>query len=911
MSTPETAPDIAKARWQRTEAIFHEAVALEEPARTRLLEQRCGDDTGLMAELRSLLNACEEEEKQQSIYSGEGSAEASEKWRIGPYAIDHLLGRGGMGAVYLAHRDDGQFEQQVAIKVIGMPLVTDLFRERFRTERQILAGLSHPYIAKLLDGGVSDEGELYLAMEYIEGLPITKYCDQQGLSITQRLQLFRKVCEAVQYAHQHLIVHRDLKPDNILVTADGTPRLLDFGTAKIATPAVTGGEGELTRAGLQTFTPRYASPEQVLGQPIGTTSDTYSLGVLLFRLLTGSLPYELVEFSTAEMVRVICEEEPKRPTATEQPFGKLDDDLDAIVLKALRKEPQERYSTVEQMAADVEAYLEQRPVSARRGSFRYRAAKFVRRNRLMLIAAALLAASVVAGIAGILWQSRTANLERRRAETRAEDLRQLSNSLLSEIDSAISELPGSTPAQHLLVTRVVEHLDRMAKEADGSREMQLDIAHGYEQLGNIQGNAYLQNIGDVAGALVNLRKAQEIARALVEANPKDKEARELLGSVLHNLGSTDTSPQNSVAYLNQAIEIHKKILADFGDTESANRALGTDYSVLADDYYDYLKQSVDALQAAQTSNLYLRHATKLAGSDHGHPLSLILNVEKLGKLETYTDPYASLHDLEEGLALGNALPEEVKRSSSGRRTSQIMQTDLGETYAILFEREKARSALNTALAIVEKEAQQNPKDSRAQYDLYAVYNVIASGDDDDTDPRIPLDKATLERAQAAALDLQQRSVTILDALLKSAPNDTYYRMNLLDAELHIARVKRAQNKIAEAVALEAKYIPAMREMISQPDLLSDVYYGLADALATASGPLRDTKAAAEYASKAVAMSHHQDPLILLRLAEATRANGQLDPCHAAAREGLALLAPLKRDQKTPRLMRLLEWERDH
>ena len=906
-----SASEMVRDRWLLTEAIFHEAIATVEPERSKLLELRCGDDTALIEELRLLLKACEEEEAQRGATQSDTPPLQKKALRVGPYAIDRLLGRGGMGAVYLAHRDDGQFDQQVAIKVIGMPLVTDMFRERFRTERQILAGLSHPYIARLLDGGVSDDGELYLAMEYIEGVSITKYCEQQGLSIEKRLLLFRKVCEAVQYAHQNLIVHRDLKPDNILVREDGTPCLLDFGTAKIVTPAVIGAESELTRHGLQTFTPRYASPEQVLGQPIGTTSDIYSLGVLLFLLLTGALPYELVEFSTAELVRVICEQDPQRPSTTAQPFGKLDHDLDAIVLKALRKEPQQRYSTAEQMAADVQAYLQQRPVQARRGNVRYRGIKFIRRNRLALAAAALLSISVLAGIGGILWQSRSANLQRRRAETRAEDLRQLSNSLLSEINGAIQDLPGSTPAQHLLVTRVVEHLDRMAKDTESSRETQIDIANGYLQLGNIQGNAYLQNIGDVSGAIVNQKKALAIARTLVRANGKDKEARELLGGVLLNLSETDSNPPSSVAYVTEAIDVHKKILADYGDTESANRALSTDYAIFSDDYYYYLKQLKDALREAQVSKQYYKHASELAGGDRAHPLSLMLKDQKLANLETYIDPYAALSDLQEGIQLWNGLPENLKQRADARRASQNLEVDLAEAYEIIFDREKCEKAQQTALALSEREAQLNPKDSRAQFDLYAVDDVIASALEDDADPRIPMEKTTRERSENASLALEERSISILEALLKSGLTDAYYRLNILEAEMHIARTKRLQNKPAEAMALEAKYIPAMEAMIPDKDLLSDVYYHLADALATASGPLRNTSAAADYAAKAVAMSHHQDPLILLRLAEASRANHAIDVCHAAAREGLELLVPLKPGQNPTRLMKLLQWERDH
>jgi eukaryotic-like serine/threonine-protein kinase len=340
---------------QRTEAIFHEVLAVPAEERPLILENRCAGDTALMDELRSLLRACEAEERlalRRSLEThAEAHAPAKGRW-IGPYELDRLLGRGGMGAVYLANRVDGQFRQQVAIKLIDMPLATDLFRDRFRMERQILAGLVHSFIARLLDGGVSEDGDLYLAMEYVDGISIARYCRENRLSLRDRLLLFKNVCGAVQFAHQNLVVHRDLKPDNILVVADGTPRLLDFGTAKLLAPTPTdAAAADFTQQGLRSFTPQYASPEQVLGEPITTASDIYSLGVLLFLLLTGVPPYELKEFTTAEMLRVICNEQPPKPTAaaasvTDPSFPeRLDADLDAIVLKALRKEPKDRYST--------------------------------------------------------------------------------------------------------------------------------------------------------------------------------------------------------------------------------------------------------------------------------------------------------------------------------------------------------------------------------------------------------------------------------------------------------------------------------------------------------------------------------------------------------------------------------------
>ena len=300
---------------------------------------------------------------------------------------------------------------------MDLPFVTALFQEHFRQERQILARLSHPNIARMLDGGVSEEGELYLVIEYVNGLSIQEYCARHSLSIRARLQLFKSVCAGVRFAHQNLVVHRDLKPDNIIVLEDGTPKLLDFGTAKLLAPMDAAAESEFTRHGLRAFTPQYASPEQVLGHSISTATDIYSLGVLLYLLLTGAPPYELKSGTTDEMIRVICEEEPARPSAKAVKSA-VDSDLDAIVLKALRKEPQERYSSVDQFVADLQAYLDGRPVAAHQGSFRYFAGKFVRRNRRAIVAAALLGASILAGMGGILWQARIANAERRMANAR-------------------------------------------------------------------------------------------------------------------------------------------------------------------------------------------------------------------------------------------------------------------------------------------------------------------------------------------------------------------------------------------------------------------------------------------------------------------------------------------------------------
>jgi eukaryotic-like serine/threonine-protein kinase len=347
---------------------------------------------------------------------------------IGPYQIITEIGRGGMGAVYRALRIDGEFEVVVAIKVVRHAMSSDLVLERFRTERQIQARLGHPNITRLLDGGTTHDGLTYFVMEYIEGLPLTKYCDSQQLPITDRLKLFRKICDAVSYAHQNLIVHRDLKPDNILVTAEGTPKLLDFGVAKILEEVPADGS-EPTMTMVRMGTPAYSSPEQILGEPVGIGTDVYSLGVVLYELLTGKRPYRLDSLGWEESARVVCERDATRPSSvvsskadsvdeTEQISlarrttvdglrRRLAGDLDNIVSVALRKEPARRYRSVDHLSEEIQNHLEGRPVKARGDSIVYKGSKLIGRHKL---------GSAVAAVFSILFLRRAASRRGRRTD---------------------------------------------------------------------------------------------------------------------------------------------------------------------------------------------------------------------------------------------------------------------------------------------------------------------------------------------------------------------------------------------------------------------------------------------------------------------------------------------------------------
>lgn len=419
-------------RWQTIKRIFQSVLDVPEADRAAALDRLAEDDDELRAEVESLLANHQTDsfiEPPNSIRVAAAMENAESKSRVGrmvgAYRLVRVLDAGGMGHVYLAERADGQFEKQVAVKVIRRSVDTPELRQRFQNEQRALAGLDHPNIAKLLDGGVTGDGLSYLVMEYVSGRPIDIYCDENRLDLHQRLTLFRTVCAAVHFAHQRLIVHRDLKPGNIFVTENGTPMLLDFGIAKLIDDE-DADSAQTAPATMSFMTPQYASPEQIRGQRITTSTDVYSLGVILFELLTGQKPYRVQSSAPHELATIICEQPPVRPstavrttttrrrsqktdgTQTIRAMGsdavrlrrRLAGDLDNIVLMALRKEPGRRYGSVEQFSEDIRRYLDGLPIIARKDTFTYRTAKFVRRNRPAVIAAAVVVMSFVGGIIG-------------------------------------------------------------------------------------------------------------------------------------------------------------------------------------------------------------------------------------------------------------------------------------------------------------------------------------------------------------------------------------------------------------------------------------------------------------------------------------------------------------------------------
>jgi serine/threonine-protein kinase len=571
-------PSISTDRWRRLQAVLDGALDLPPSQVTPYLDRSCVGDSALREEAERLLASSRAAERFMEEPPAHLAAELLAELpvptgrRIGPYVVTGEVGRGGMGVVYLAERADGQFRQRVALKLLPRGLDTPHAVRRFLEERQILASLGHPGIARLLDGGVTEDGVPYFAMEYVEGTPLDRWCDERRLDVAARLRIFMDVCGAVQYAHQSLVVHRDLKPSNILVTHDGTVKLLDFGIAKLL-PQAADAVAEPTQTRLRWLTPAYASPEQVRGEPATIASDVYALGVVLYELLTGRRPYHLADSSPGEVERIVCETEPARPSVAVGADGesspeevararsaqpaqlrrRLDGDLDTIVLQALRKEPARRYATVAQLAEDLERHLAGRPVRARPATLGYRASKFARRHRVGLAAGALVALSLLGGIAGTAWQAaraaehaRIAQQERDRARLEAAKARRVSAFLVDvfRVSDPTQGRGAAVTARELLDTGAVRIRQELAQEPEVQATM-MDVI----------GNVY-RNLGLYPEAERLLRDALDRRRAVLgPRHPDVVESTREVGEVLGLQGKL--APADTL--LREALEMQRRL----------------------------------------------------------------------------------------------------------------------------------------------------------------------------------------------------------------------------------------------------------------------------------------------------------------------------------------------------------------
>lgn len=771
--------------WETVKELFSSALELQPEQRADFLEQACAGNHAQRAEIEWLLASFSRADDFLETPAvddaiklfNENRSKSAAGRRIGQYEIIREIGQGGMGAVYLAARADDQYKKQVAIKLVRQGFDIDFIVNRFLAERQILANLDHPNIARLLDGGTTEDGSPYLVMEYIDGSPLDEYCDRQKLSIVERLKLFQTVCSAVGYAHRNLVIHRDIKPSNILVTDEGTPKLLDFGIAKILLPETAVQATDKTAATLRLMTPDYASPEQIKGETITTLSDIYSLGVLLYKLLTGLRPYRLKTTVPGEIESAICEQPPEKPS--EAARGRLGDrvtqdratnpqsqilnpkllrgDLDNIVLMSIRKQPSRRYSSAEQLAEDIRRHLVGLPVIARADTFAYRSAKFVERHKVGVLAAALIVVSLLSAVVMTV-------REERKAQRRFNDVRKLANSVIFEFHDSIQDLPGSTPARELLVNRALEYLDSLSREAGDDPSLQRELIAAYLRVGNVQGNPNNANLGDSAGAMQSYRKALAIAQRLAARNSRDADARHSLAVIHQKMGDT----QSGTGDIDGAVESLQKSLAIFRDLAEAapanveaQQSLAVSYvklgDVLGNSNFPNRGDSAEAMQSYRLSLAILQSLYSSDAKLFRTRRLLGLIYERIGSILEDEGNFAqALDTYRRSLAIREPLAADYPTNTDAVRDAAIAHekianvlTSTGELAAAL---ENRRKSLDTFTGL----AKADPRNVQAQRSLAISYIHMGDLLGDPDSPNLARRAEALENYEPALHILQSK-----------------------------------------------------------------------------------------------------------------------------------------------------------
>jgi non-specific serine/threonine protein kinase/serine/threonine-protein kinase len=834
-------------RFRRVRDIADAALDHPEAGRATFLADACAGSETLRAEVDALLAAYAEVHGRAFLETpaaeivdrepptadedpGEGAFPPGT--RIGAYELGDAVGQGGMGVVYRAVRADDEYRQVVAIKVIRRGMDTSFGQRRFREERQILATLEHPGIARLLDGGTTDQGLPYLVMEYVEGEPIDGFCNRRRLGVRDRLRLFVKVCAAVHHAHRSLVVHRDLKPGNVLVTSDGVPKLLDFGIARLIRPAGEPAAVNPTVTMLRMLTPDYASPEQVRGEPVTTATDVYSLGVLLYELLSGQRPYRTTGHAH-EVLAAICDQDPERPSASvtraarsttaETPAllrKKLAGDLDTIVLKALRKAPNERYASVEALADDITRHLDGRPVRARPHTFAYGAGKFVRRNRAAVVAAGLAVAALLGGIAATLRQVRIAEANRARAEKRFDDVRQLANALLFGIHDSVKELPGSTPARELIVSHALKYLDSLSREVGADRELERELASAYERVGDVQGRPSFPNLGDTRGALASYAKALALREAVAARDPGDAEGQRELATTCMRIGAA----QNVIGGASEALASYQRALDILNRMPGA--AAGRDLVVAEIRVGDGLARVGRRAESLAHYRSAVARAEALADGAPGPQSQRDLGnaLQKLGDaLALEGDAERSLAIFRRIHALDQVALAANPQSVQARRNLATSHYEIGRMLLALGHMDAAVEQERAAVAQMEALARADPKNAWAQADVSETTATLGDA------------LAGAGRAREA-LDAYRRAAAIDEARVAADPANQEAIADRADRHARLGDLLARTGDRKSAVASYRTAVPAAEALVKADPanvehqrLLARLYTGVASA----------------------------------------------------------------------------------
>lgn len=809
-------------RWRDINELFHAALAIDSTKRDVYLAEACKGDVELRLEVENLIASHESAEASmhtaslretvQQVLQEDDTLPVGQDF--GPYRVIREIGKGGMGRVFLAERVDEQFHRQVAIKLIKRGMDTDSVIRHFRNEREILASLDHPNIARLFDAGTSRDGLPYFVMEYIEGQPIDSFCEDRRYSITERLQLFRQVCAAVAHAHQHLVIHRDIKPSNILVTAEGYPKLLDFGIARLlGTPS----DATATMTGFQLMTPEYASPEQALGQPPSTLTDVYSLGVVLYRLLTGTSPYGIRNRSSQQIAEAICREEPKKPSiaaielaqsigpsgdqrvsfpgSKERAQKRLQGDIDTIVLMALRKEPHRRYQSVEQFSEDIRRHLGSLPVSAQDDSIGYRVAKFAHRHRTGMAAGLMIALMMIAGVIATSFEAHRARVQEQlakdaqtKAERRFNEVRKLAHTVLFDYHDAIKNLPGATPIRERLVRDSLQYLDGLAADAVGDRSLSRELASAYERVADVQGGTMEANLGNTAGAIESGKKALNIRSSLLASDPQNSGLQRELASSYFKVGTLlwETGDMSGAAdYLRHALDLREQLAKADSLDPGRQYELSTAYDRLGMLVLEE-GDTTGALTDCQRSLEILNSLSEAEQKRESARRSISVEYEHIGSaLLELADLTGALENNSRALALRAALAKDYPLNADYKRILQVSYYNQGEILARMGRLRPALASYRADVALGEKLLGTDPTNEQYRGDL--AYGLIRIGD--------MLFKLT---RYAEALGNYKASQELRSADVKADPTNLWKRSSLIEARAKICRTLAAAHQATEA-----------------------------------------------------------------------------------------------------------------
>ena len=752
---------------------------------------------------------------------------------LGRYQLKEKIGAGGMGTVYAAW--DPSLQRTVAVKILH-----ETHREaghqarRFVHERHILAGLAHPNIARLLDGGETPEGRPYFVMEFVDGQPLDLFCEAKSLPTRARLALMLPVFDAVTYAHQHLVVHRDLKPSNILVTREGVPKLVDFGIARLLEQAAG-----MTATGMAPMTPAYASPEQVRQEGVSTTSDVYSLGVVLHEVLTGTGPYAVAPGDLEGLLRAVREAEPSLPSqalarvpdsavrqrapSREQLQRELRGDVDSVVGRALRKEARDRYGAVQALADDVKAILEGRPPSARRGNAWYRAAKFVRRNKPGVAAAAAAVLALSAGLVTTLWQARQAQRKGELAQRRFAQVRSLAHAVLFDYHDGIAELPGSTPLRERLAGDAQAYLDALAQEAADDVDLRRELAQAYLKVGDVKGDPFGASLGDTAGAKTSYLRARELATSVVAVLPADLEGRRAIAASHEKVGAL--------------LEVGGELRAALAEYE---RARALDEALSADHPADQALESKVARDDLAIGQVLLQLGEPGAAAARLEPALAVREALARGSAEplphlgvasvriSLSDARRDLGRLDEAIALVEETERQLQPLTAThpghpllRRGLRSAWQRLGDLYTLAGAPERAAEVSRRALAGAREDLAQDPTNAVARRDLMVALDNLGRVLDGLGNHQ----EALAVRREALTL---QRSVADEDPTSAQARRDLCGMLNNFGSSaLALDDLPAAEAAFAELLPLANALLAAEPENLEVLEYQVDAHRGLA------------------------------------------------------------------------------------